>query len=70
MQLSLLDLGLWAAASAVILIITSEVISPYYGRINLTLRLKPLRHVAFGLLLLFVIIAALKIATITYTLKL
>jgi hypothetical protein len=40
------DLSLWTAIVAIILLITSELLSPYYGRTGIVLNRRRLRAVA------------------------
>lgn len=42
------DISLWLAITAMILLITSELISPYYGRINLLINKGRLRTAALS----------------------
>jgi hypothetical protein len=59
--LSFLDISLWFAVMSITLIITSEFVSPYYGRINLLIDQSRLRKVALLLGMLFVLTALLHI---------
>ena len=58
------DISLWLAVTAIILLITSELISPYYGKTNLLINKKKLRNVALTVSTLFLITVAIRIATI------
>ena len=58
------DISLWLAITAIILLITSELISPYYGKTNLLINKKKLRNVALIVSTLFLITVAIRIATI------
>jgi len=62
--LSFWDISLWLAVTAIILLITSELISPYYGKTNLLVNKKRLRDVALTVATLFLITVAIKVATI------
>ena len=62
--LSFWDISLWLAITAIILLITSELISPYYGKTNLLINKKRLRNVAIIVSTLFLITVAIRIATI------
>ena len=62
--LSFWDISLWLAVTAIILLITSELISPYYGKTNLLINKKKLRNVALIVSTLFLITVAIRIATI------
>jgi hypothetical protein len=59
--LSFWDISLWLAVTAIILLITSELISPYYGKTNLLINRKRLRNVALVMSTLFLITVALRI---------
>ena len=59
--LSFWDLSLWLAVTAIILLITSELISPYYGRTNLLVNKKRLKNVALLVSILFLITVAIRI---------
>jgi len=58
------DISLWLAITAIVLLITSELISPYYGKTNLLINKKRLRNVAIIVSTLFLITVAIRIATI------
>jgi hypothetical protein len=58
------DISLWLAVTAIILLITSELISPYYGKTNLLINKRRLRNVALSVSTLFLITVAIRIATI------
>jgi hypothetical protein len=58
------DISLWLAITAIVLLITSELISPYYGKTNLLINKKRLRNVALTVSTLFLITLAIRIATI------
>jgi hypothetical protein len=62
--LSFWDIGLWLAITAIILLVTSELISPYYGKTNLIINKKRLRNVALAFSILFLITVGIRIATI------
>ena len=47
------DLSLWTAVVAIILLITSELLSPYYGRTGILINRKRLRAVALVVALIF-----------------
>jgi hypothetical protein len=59
--LSFGDISLWLAVTAIILLITSELISPYYGKRNLLINRKKLRNVALTMSILFLITVAIRI---------
>jgi hypothetical protein len=58
------DLSLVLAVTAIILMITAELISPYYGQTNLTINKKKLKNAALGTGTLFLITVAIRIYTI------
>ena len=58
------DISLWLAVTAIILLITSELTSPYYGKTNLLINKKRLRNVSIIVSTLFLITVAIRIATI------
>jgi dipeptide/tripeptide permease len=47
------DLSLWLAVTAIILLATSELLSPYYGRTGVILDKRKLRMVALVMGMLF-----------------
>jgi hypothetical protein len=58
------DISLLLAVTAIILLITSELISPYYGKTNLLINKKRLRNVALTVSALFLTTVAIRIFTI------
>ena len=62
------DISLWLAATAIILITTSELISPYYGQTGLIIEKGRLRTVALILGFLFLSTVAVRIYQIIITL--
>jgi hypothetical protein len=62
--LSFSDITLWLAITAVILLVTSELISPYYGRTRLLINKKRLRNAALIVSTLFLVTVAIRIVTI------
>ena len=59
--LSFWDISLWLAVTAIILLITSELISPYYGRTNLLVNKKRLKNVSLTVSILFLITVAIRV---------
>jgi len=55
------DISLWLAVTAIILLITAELISPYYGHTNLLIDKKKLKNAALTLSVLFLITVAVRI---------
>lgn len=62
--LSFWDISLWLAITAIILLATSELISPYYGKTNLIINKKRLRNTALAVSALFLITVAMRVITI------
>ena len=58
------DLSLVLAVTAIILMITAELISPYYGQTNLNINKKKLKNAALGTGTLFLVTVAIRIYTI------
>jgi uncharacterized membrane protein len=58
--LSFEDLSLWLAVIAIILLVTTQLISPH-GKTSILLNKKRLRNVAFAVSTLFMIVMALQI---------
>ena len=65
--LSFWDLSLWLAVTAIILLATSELISPYYGKTTLLIERKRLRNVALTISMLFLITVIIRIYEIIIT---
>jgi len=59
--LSLWDISLWLAITSVILLATSELLSSYYGKINIIVDRKKLRTAALTLGLLFMFTVLIRI---------
>jgi hypothetical protein len=62
--LSFWDISLWLAVTAIILLTTSELISPYFGKTNLLINKKKLRNIALTVSTLFLTTVAIRIVTI------
>jgi hypothetical protein len=58
------DISLWLAITAVVLLITAELISPYYGLTNLEIDRKKLRKIALTMGMLFLGTVAIRIYNI------
>ena len=65
--LSLWDISLWLAVTAIILLVTSELISPHYGKTSILIRKKRLRNVALTVSILFLVTVAIRIYEIIVT---
>jgi len=66
--LSFWDLSLWIAVTAIILLVTSELLSPYYGRTSIIVNKKRLRMVALSLGILFMITVFIRVSEILFSL--
>jgi hypothetical protein len=62
--LSFLDISLLLGVTATVLLITSELISPYCGTANLKINKKRLRNTALLVSALFLATVAIRIATV------
>ena len=61
------DISLWLAISSIILLATSELLSPYYGQTGLLIEKGRLRRVALVLGVLFLSTVAIRIYQIIIT---
>jgi hypothetical protein len=59
--LSFWDISLWLAVTAIILLIASELISPYYGKTNLLINKKRLKRAALIVSILFLMTIIIRI---------
>lgn len=59
--LSFWDISLWLAVTAIILLATSELISPFYGKTNLLVNKKRLRGAALLLGIVFMLTVLVRI---------
>jgi hypothetical protein len=64
--LNLDDLALWLAVVSAILLTTSEVLSPHYGRVHAQVFKKRLRRVAFGTSIAFLVVAAMRVVSTAF----
>jgi hypothetical protein len=60
------DVSLVLAVTAIILLTTSEILSPYYGPANLKINKKRLKNAAMTTSILFLITVAVRIAMMIY----
>jgi len=58
------DISLLLAITAIILLITSEMLSPYHGKINIRIDRKKLKNAAFAVSILFLVTVAIRIVNI------
>jgi Ni,Fe-hydrogenase I cytochrome b subunit len=63
--LSFSDIILWLAITAIILLATSELISPYYGKTNLLIDKNRLRLAALGVGIVFIVTILVQIYLMT-----
>ena len=61
------DISLWLAITAIILLATAELISPYYGKISLIIEKRKLRQAALLLGILFMVTVIIRIYGIITT---
>jgi hypothetical protein len=59
--LTFLDISLWLAITAIILLITSELTSPHCGKRNMPINKKRLKNIALTMSILFVVTVAIRI---------
>ena len=64
LPLSLWDISLWLAITAIILLTTSEVLSPHYGKTNIIIDKKKLKQAALAFSLLFIFTISIRILEI------
>jgi hypothetical protein len=62
--LSLWDVSILLAVVAIILLITSELLSPYYGTSNLRINNKRLKNAAIITSIMFLVTVGIRIATL------
>jgi hypothetical protein len=58
------DISLLLAITAIILLITSELVSPHYGKTNILINKKKLKNTAITVSILFLITVAIRIISI------
>ncbi|MGQ9640631.1 MAG: hypothetical protein ACUVUF_00715 [Candidatus Bathycorpusculaceae bacterium] len=61
------NISLLTAITAIILLITSELLSPYYGKINIKLNKKRLKNVALAFSIIFLTTVVIRIVNILLT---
>ena len=62
------DISLWLAITAIILLITSEMLSPYYGKTNILVNKKRLKNAAITASILFLATVTIRILGIVLNL--
>lgn len=55
------DISLWLAIASIILLVASEMLSPYYGKINIHINIKKIRNAALAVSVLFLATVAIRI---------
>jgi hypothetical protein len=60
-MISLWDLGVWLAVLSIIMLVTSEVLSPRYGKINMFIEFRKMRRAAIVLGISFLLVTSLNI---------
>jgi len=58
------DISLLLAITAIILLVTSEMLSPYYGKANILINKKKLKNTATAISILFLITVTIRIINI------
>jgi len=58
------DVSLLAAVTSIILLITLELLSPYYGKINMRIDRKKLKNATTALTIVFLATVSIRIANI------
>jgi len=59
------DLALWFASSALVMLVASELLAPYFGRKNVAIDVKKLRMIAIIFSLAFIFTVSVRIMTAT-----
>lgn len=65
--LSFWDISLLTAITAIILLITSEMLSPYHGKLSMPIKRKRLKNTAIALSTIFLATVAIRIINILLT---
>jgi hypothetical protein len=63
LAVSIWDIGLWIAISSVMMLLASEVLSPYYGRTNILIKQKTMRRLGLGFFIAFFLITFMRITS-------
>jgi hypothetical protein len=58
------DISLLTAITAIILLITSEMLSPYYGKVNIAINRKRLKNAAIAFSTIFLATVAVRMISI------
>jgi len=60
------NMSLLLAVTAIIMLITSELLSPYYGRVNIKINRKKLKNTAITFSIVFLATVAIRIISIVF----
>jgi len=63
-ELSVADITLWLGLCLVMLMLTTETLTGRYGKLGICLRRKRMRIFAVALLVLFLVITGIRVATL------
>jgi hypothetical protein len=66
--LSFWDISFWLAVTAVVLLVASELIAPYWGKANILINKKRLKNAALAVSSLFLATVAVRILSMILTL--
>lgn len=58
------DIGLWVAVTAIMLLVTSELLAPYYGHSSLVINRGRMRQAALALGIVFLVFVIIRAAGI------
>ena len=61
------DISLLLAITAVILLVTSELLSAHYGKVNILINKKKLKNIAVIVSILFIVTVAIRVITLIIT---
>ncbi|MEM2738683.1 MAG: hypothetical protein QXK93_06840 [Candidatus Bathyarchaeia archaeon] len=61
------DISLLTAITAIILLITAEMLSPHYGKVNIIINRKKLKNAAITFATIFLLTVAIRIVNILLT---
>jgi hypothetical protein len=64
LPLNFWDISLLTAITAIILLITSEMLSPYYGKVNIAINRKRLKNAAIAFSTIFLATVAVRMISI------
>jgi hypothetical protein len=59
--LSFWDISFWLAATAVVLLVTSELIAPYWGKANILINKKRLKNTALAVSIVFLATVVIRV---------